>query len=82
VPISHALIVLNRVWTDGEEFGGLGALILDHGRVPEMLIERRLLALIAGKAIGHQMRSGGHIGFQEGAQFGGAGSTAIRALPA
>ena len=30
-------------------------------------------ALIAGKAVGHQMRSGGDSVFQEPAQFGGAG---------
>ena len=55
---------------DREELGGLGALVLDNGRVFEMVIERCLLTLLAGKAIGHEVRFDGDIVFQEDAQFG------------
>ena len=58
---------------DREKRGSLGALILDDGRVFEMLIERRLLSLITGKTIGHEVRFGSDIVFEEATQFGGAG---------
>ena len=38
---------------DREKLGGFGTLILNDGRVFEMVIECRLFALIAGKAVGH-----------------------------
>src|SRR5262245_7518382 len=55
---------------DREEVAGIGAVVLDHRRVLEMLGEIGVTAAIAGKPVGQQMRIGGDIGFEKGPQFG------------
>ena len=53
---------------DREEFAGIGAVVLDHRGVFQIVAE--IGAAIAGKPVGQQMRIGGDIGFEEGCQFG------------
>src|SRR5438105_1203207 len=69
---------------DREELAGIGAVVLDHRGVLQMLAEGGVAAAIAGKPVGQQMRIGGDIGFEEGPQLGPGrgGSTAMRASPA
>src|SRR6516162_5883831 len=69
---------------DREEFGGIGAVALDHRGVFQILAETGVAAAITGKPIGQQMRIGRHICFKKDPQFGplAAGSTAMRASPA
>ena len=55
---------------DREEFGGIGAVVLDHRGMLQILTEIGVAAAIAGKPVGQQMRIGGDIGFKKGAQFG------------
>ena len=55
---------------DREEFGGIGAVALDHRGVFQILAETGVAAAIAGKPIGQQMRIGGNIGFKEGPSSG------------
>ena len=48
---------------DREEFSGIGAVVLDHRGVFQILAEIGVAAAIAGKPVGQQMRIGGDIGF-------------------
>ena len=48
---------------DREEFAGIGAVVLDHRGVLQILAEIGVAAAIAGKPVGQQMRIGGDIGF-------------------
>ena len=67
---------------DREELAGIGAVVLDHRGVLQILAE--IDAAIAGKPIGQQMRICRDIGFKESAQLGACGcrNTAMRASPA
>src|ERR1700720_2241096 len=51
---------------DREELAGIGAVVLDHRGVLQILTEIGVAAAIAGKPVGQQMRIGGDIGVEEG----------------
>ena len=57
---------------DREEFGGIGAVALDHRGVFQILAETGVAAAITGKPVGQQMRIGRHICFKKDPQFGPA----------
>jgi len=63
-------MLLNRVMDDREELAGIGAVVLDHRGVLQMLDEGGVAAAIAGEPIGQQMRPGRDISDQKGAEFG------------
>jgi hypothetical protein len=46
---------------DREELAGIGAVVLDHRGVLQMLVEGGLAAAIAGEPVGQEMRPGGDI---------------------
>ena len=60
---------------DREELGSVGAGILDHRCVLEMVAKCRLATLVALETVGQQVRFGGDVGFDEAAEFvcGGGG---------
>ena len=61
--------VAEQSMDDQEELAGIGAVVLDHRGVLQILTEIGLGAAIASKPVGQQMRIGGDIGFEEAPQF-------------
>jgi hypothetical protein len=55
---------------DREELAGVGAFVLDHGRVPEVLAEGGITAAISREPVGQEVRLGLDIRPEEGAEFG------------
>src|SRR5437879_11225008 len=55
---------------DREELAGIGAVVLDHRGVLQMLAEGGIAAAIAGEPVGQEMRPGRDIIPQEGAELG------------
>ena len=76
--------VVEQSADDQEELAGIGAVVLDHRSVLQILTEIGLAAAIACKPVGQQMRIGGDIGFEEDPSSApdAAGNTAMRASPA
>jgi hypothetical protein len=58
---------------DREELAGIGAVVLDHRGVLQVLAEGGVAAAIAGEPVGQQMRPGRDISGQKGAEFGARG---------
>jgi len=54
---------------DREELAGVGAAVLDHRGVLEVLAEGGIATAIAGEAIGQEVRLGCDIGLEKGAEF-------------
>jgi hypothetical protein len=76
--------VAEQGMNDREERAGIGAVVLDHRRVLQMLAEGGIAAAIAGEPVGQEMRPGRDITPQKGAELGArrGRQPAIRALPA
>jgi hypothetical protein len=55
---------------DWEELAGVGALVLDHRGMPEVLAKGGIAAAIAREPVGQEVRLGLDIRLEEGAEFG------------
>ena len=67
---------------DREELGGVGARVLDHRGVLQMLAEIGVATAIAGKPVCQQMGIRRHTRLEKGAEFGAGGGQALVVLVA